>query len=75
MRRRRNLALRPDILDLRRETVGPPFGSIKQWRNRGTFLIPGQETVEGEFSLTVLACNLRRVINLVDVSLDLVNGT
>ncbi len=61
------LALRPDILNLRRETVEHPFGSIKQWMNQGAFLMRGLEKANGEFSLTALAYNLRRVINLVGV--------
>ena len=61
------LALRPDILNLRRKTVEHPFGSIKQWMNQGAFLMRGLEKVNGEFSLTALAYNLRRVINLVGV--------
>jgi hypothetical protein len=59
------LAKRPDILDRRREVVEHPFGSIKQWMNQGTFLMRGLENVRGEFSLTALAYNLRRVLNLV----------
>ena len=39
------LAKRPGILDLRRETVEHPFGSIKQWMNQGTFLTRGLEKV------------------------------
>jgi transposase len=59
------LTKRPDILGIRRETVEHPFGSIKQWMNQGTFLMRGLEKVRGEFSLTALAYNLRRVLNLV----------
>ena len=59
------LAKRPDVLDRRRETVEHPFGSIKQWMNQGAFLMRGLEKVRGEFSLTALAFNLRRVLNLV----------
>jgi transposase len=61
------IAQRPDILDKRRETVEHPFGSIKQWMNQGAFLMRGLEKVRGEFSLTALAYNLRRVLNLVDL--------
>ena len=60
------IAQRPDILDQRRETVEHPFGSIKQWMNQGAFLMRG-EKVRGEFSLTALAYNLRRVLNLVEL--------
>ncbi|MFL5282628.1 MAG: transposase [Rhodopila sp.] len=59
------LARRPGVLDWRRETVEHPFGSIKQWMNQGTFLMRGLEKVRGEFSLTALAYNLRRVLNIV----------
>ena len=55
----------PDVLDRRRETVEHPFGSIKQWMNQGAFLMRGLEKVRAEFSLTALAYNLRRVLNLV----------
>jgi hypothetical protein len=59
------LAKRPGILNQRRETVEHPFGSIKQWMNQGAFLMRGLEKVRGEFSLTALAYNLRRVLNTV----------
>ncbi len=59
------LAQRPDVLALRRETVEHPFGSIKQWMDQGAFLMRGLEKVRGEFSLTALAYNLRRVLNIV----------
>ena len=59
------LAKRPEILDQRREAVEHPFGTIKQWMNQGAFLMRGLEKVRAEFSLTALAYNLRRVLNLV----------
>src|SRR6201993_5051400 len=61
------IAQRPDILDKRRETVEHPFGSIKQWMNQGAFLMRGLEKVRGEFSLTALAYNLRRILNIVEL--------
>jgi transposase/IS5 family transposase len=59
------LAEHPEVLDRRRETVEHPFGTIKQWMNQGAFLMRGLEKVRAEFSLTALAYNLRRVLNLV----------
>lgn len=59
------LTERPDLLDRRREMVEHPFGSIKQWMNQGAFLMRGLHKVRAEFSLTALAYNLRRVLNLV----------
>jgi len=58
------LAQRPQVLAQRRETVEHPFGTIKQWMNQGAFLMRGLEKVRGEFSLTALAYNLRRVLNI-----------
>ena len=62
------LRAHPEILATRRETVEHPFGSIKQWMNQGAFLMRGLENVRGEFSLTALAYNLRRVLNLVGLT-------
>jgi transposase len=64
-RMQERLAKRPEVLNQRRETVEHPFGSIKQWMNQGAFLMRGLEKVRAEFSLTALAYNLRRVLNLV----------
>lgn len=61
------LAARSDILDLRRESVEHPFGTIKQWMNQGAFLMRRLENVRGEFSLTALAYNIRRAITLIGV--------
>jgi len=59
--------VRPEIIDSRRETVEHPFGSIKQWMGQGAFLMMGLENVRAEFSLTALAYNPRRAINLLGV--------
>jgi transposase len=59
------LAKRPDVLNRRHEAVEDPFGSIKQWMNQGAFLMRGLEKVRAGFSLTALAYNLRRVLNIV----------
>src|SRR5277367_4719208 len=60
------LTQRPEVLDRRRETVEHPFGTIKQWMNQGAFLMRGLKKVRAEFSLTALAYNLRRVLNIVE---------
>jgi transposase/IS5 family transposase len=61
------LRARPEILDRRREVVEHPFGSIKQWMHHGAFLMRGLANVRAEFSLTALAYNLRRALNIVGV--------
>jgi IS5 family transposase len=64
-RMQERLAKRPEVLNQRREMVEHPFGSIKQWMNQGAFLMRGLEKVRAEFSLTALAYNIRRVLNIV----------
>ncbi len=44
-----------------------PFGTMKRAMDQGYFLLKGLTKVRGEFSLTVLAYNLKRVLNLVGV--------
>src|SRR6202167_4098907 len=61
------LTKRPNVLDRRREAVEHPFGTIKQWMNQGAFLMRGLEKVRAEFSLTALAYNLRRALNILGV--------
>jgi Transposase DDE domain len=61
------LKARPELLDRRREIVEHTFGSIKQWMNQGAFLMKGLDKVRAEFSLTALAYNLRRVLNILGV--------
>jgi IS5 family transposase len=60
------LAQRPGVPGQRREIVEHPFGSIKQWMKQGAFLMRSLAKVRAEFSLTALAYNLRRVLNIVD---------
>ena len=61
------LKARPAILDRRREVVEHPFGSIKQWMYQGAFVMRGLANVRAEFSLTALAYNLRRALNILGV--------
>jgi transposase len=44
-----------------------PFGTMKRAMDQGYFLLKGLRKVRGEFSLTVLAYNLKRVMNLVGI--------
>ena len=57
----------PEIMNERRNSVEHPFGSIKQWMGQGAFLMRRLENVRAEFSLTALAYNIRRALNLVGV--------
>jgi transposase len=58
---------RPEMMKQRKQLVEHPFGTMKRWWDAGYFLMRGLEKVRTEFSLTVLAYNLRRVLNLVEM--------
>ena len=60
------IARNPEIVGQRRELAEHPFGSIKQWMNQGAFLMRRLRKVRAEFSLTTLAYNIRRVLNVVE---------
>lgn len=57
----------PDKAALRKALVEHPFGTIKHWMNQGHFLLRGIEKVGAEMSLSVLAYNMKRVINILGV--------
>jgi hypothetical protein len=58
---------RPDLFGQRKMLAEHPFGTMKRAMDQGHFLLKGLTKVRGEFSLTVLAYNLKRVINIVGV--------
>ena len=64
---RKRLAERPELMLQRKATAEHPFGTMKRGHDAGYFLLKGLVKVGGEFSLTVLTYNLRRVINLLGV--------
>jgi transposase len=58
---------RPEILQQRKEMVEHPFGTMKRSWHQRSCLMRGLAKVRAEFSVTVLAYHLRRVLNLVDM--------
>ena len=57
----------PEVMTLRKQIVEHPFGTIKFWNDQRHFLMKGLEKVRGEFSLSALAYNIKRAINLLGV--------
>lgn len=57
----------PSIMKLRQQIVEHPFGTIKFWNDQRHFLMKGLEKVKGEFSLSTLAYDIKRAINLLGV--------
>lgn len=61
------VAQKPELLELRKELVEHPFGTVKRCMRQDHFLMRGQEKVTAESSLTFLAYNLKRVIRVLGV--------
>ena len=57
----------PEMMQVRRQTVEHPFGTLKAWMGATHFLTKTLPRVRAEMSLQVLAYNLKRVINLLGV--------
>jgi hypothetical protein len=59
------LAAAPEMMKLRRSVVEHPFGTIKFWRGQWAVQTRGRAGAHTEFTLSVLAYNLRRLLKLV----------
>jgi transposase len=64
---RERMQQRPEIFARRKGMVEHCFGTLKFWMGHRAFLTRGLEMVRGEFSLSCLGYNLRRVLNVVSV--------
>ena len=52
-------------MDLRKSTVEHPYGTMKRGFDQGYLLLKGLRKVTGELGLTMLAYNLRRILDMV----------
>ena len=59
------LRRRPEVMLARRSLVEHPFGTLKSWTSSNHFLTKRISGVSTEVSLQILACNMKRAINLV----------
>jgi transposase len=57
----------PEKMEVGRETVEHPFGTIKAWMGAPHFLTKTLPKVTSEMSLHVLAYNLKRVMKILAV--------
>jgi len=62
-----NVKKNPGLYRRRQELSEYPFGVVKRIWGYDQFLCRGREKVEGELSLTFLAFNMRRAINILGV--------
>ena len=63
----RRLDEHPEKMRQRRETVEPPFGTIKYWMGTTHFQMKTLKRVGTEMALHVLAYNLKRVMNIMGI--------
>lgn len=63
----KRVALRPQLVSLRKTIVEHVFGTMKRWMDQGFFLMRTLPKVRTEFSLSVFAYNLRRLLNIKTV--------
>jgi hypothetical protein len=55
---------KPEMMDVRRQTVEHPYGTLKMWMGATHFLTRKLKGVRTEMSLHVLAYNFKRVLNI-----------
>ena len=66
-RRQQRLENHPEMMLKRKAIVEHPFGTIKRWMDQGYFLMRGKKNVSTEMSLSILAYNIKRVLNILGV--------
>ena len=57
----------PEMMLKRKAIVEHPFGTLKRWMDQGYFLRRGKQKVSTEMSLSILAYNIKRVLNILGV--------
>jgi transposase len=62
---RERMLREPEKLALRKRLVEHPFGTMKRAFNQGYLLLKGLRKVSGEVGFTMLAYNMRRVLNIL----------
>jgi transposase len=62
---RKRMANNPSMMSVRQSLCEHPFGTIKRAFNQGYLLLKGFRKVVGEIGLTMLAYNMRRVLNIM----------
>jgi transposase len=62
---RERMKLEPEKLSMRKKIVEHPFGTIKRAFNQGYLLLKGLRKTAGEVGFTMLAYNMRRVLNIL----------
>jgi len=62
-----NMNRQPTMMQIRKQTVEHPYGTLKTWMGSAHFQMRGLSRVATEMSLHVLAYNLRRMITIFGI--------
>lgn len=62
----KNAEYKKHLINKRKAIVEHPFGTLKRSMGYDYFLCKGLKNVKTEFSLTVLAYNIKRLLNIID---------
>ncbi len=57
----------PDVMQVRKETVEHPYGTLKLWMGWTHFQMKQLKNVKTEMSLHILAYNMKRVMNIIGI--------
>lgn len=66
-RMEQRLDAKPEIMQIRRQTVEHSFGTLKAWMGATHFLTRTLDKVAAEMSLHVLAYNIKRVLRIIGI--------
>jgi hypothetical protein len=64
---RERMQQHPETAEKRKALVEHPFAILKRWMNHDYFLLRGKMKVAAEFSMSVLAYNIKRVLNILSM--------
>ncbi len=62
----KDLRYKKKLMALRKAIVEHPFGTLKRTMNHSYFLCKGLKNVQTEFTLSSLAYNIKRLLNIMD---------
>lgn len=60
------ISYKKELIAMRKAIVEHPFGTLKRTMNQSYFLCKGLQNVQTEFTLSSLAYNIKRLLNIMD---------
>ncbi len=62
----KNISYKKELIAMRKAIVEHPFGTLKRTMNQSYFLCKGLQNVQTEFTLSSIAYNIKRLLNIMD---------